>query len=215
MKYKTLILDFDGTIADTQKSIIQSMFFVADKLNIKNIDEEQIKNLIGLPLKTTLKEAFLLDKKSIDEATIIYRKHYNEIAIDTIALFKNVKDTLLYFNQKDVHLTVASSKGRKALIKILKKQNIHQLFSFIGGEESVANKKPSPEIVHLILKKLNYNPNECLVVGDTVYDIEMGQRANVDTCAVTYGNNTKATLLKQKPNYIIDDFKNLKEIVSI
>lgn len=213
MKYKTLILDFDGTIADTQESIVQTMKFVADSFHIKDIDETLIRSLIGLPLKTTFEKALLLDEKLIQEATFIYRKHYNEIVIGTISLFEGVHDTLFDFSQKGINLTVASSKGKEALIKILKKQNIYDIFSFIGGEEDVQNKKPSPDIVNLIIDKHNCLPNECLVVGDTIFDIEMGKRANADTCGVTYGNSTIESLRKQRPNHIIDSFKSLLEIV--
>ncbi|MGB6150622.1 MAG: HAD family hydrolase [Pricia sp.] len=213
LKYKTLILDFDGTLADTRESIVQTMKFVADTMNIKDFDEKSITNLIGLPLKTTFAKAFLLDEKNIPEATLVYRKHYNEFAIDTISLFDDVRDTLLDFHQNGVNLTVASSKGKEALIKILKKQEIHHLFSFVGGEEDAIHKKPSPDIVNLIMDTNNYRPEECLVVGDTVFDIEMGQRAHVHTCGVTYGNNTKEELEKQGPDYLIDSFENLKEIM--
>jgi len=51
MTFKNLILDFDGTIADTQKSIVQTLKFVAERLNIYEIDETLIKSLIGLPLR--------------------------------------------------------------------------------------------------------------------------------------------------------------------
>ncbi|UZR99729.1 HAD family hydrolase [Chondrinema litorale] len=213
MAYKTLIFDFDGTLADTQQSIIQTMRFVGEHLNIKNIDEALIKSLIGLPLKSTFEKAFSLDEKAIQEATIIYRKHYNEIAIDAISLFEGVKETLAFFHGKGINLAVASSKGREALIKILQKQNVYELFTFIGGEEDAKNKKPAPDIVNLIMDKFNYNPEECLVIGDTVFDIEMGQRAFVDTCGITYGNNTEDELKKQKPNYIINSFNELKDIV--
>lgn len=213
MKYKTLILDFDGTLADTKESIIQTMKFVAHSFNIKKIDESLIESLIGLPLKTTFEKAFSIDEKLIQEATLIYREHYNETVINTISLFDGVKETLLDFHHKGTNLTVASSKGKAALIKILKKQNIYDIFSFVGGEEDAKNKKPSPDIVNLIIDKYNYQPNECLVVGDTIFDIEMGQRAHVDTCGVTYGNNTREKLEKQKPNYVIDSFRNLIEIV--
>ncbi len=213
MKYKTLILDFDGTLADTKESIIRTMKFVAHSFNLQNVDENLIESLIGLPLKTTFEKAFLLDEKLIEEATLIYREHYNEIVIDTISLFDGVKETLLDFHSKGINLTVASSKGKAALIKILKKQNIYDIFSFVGGEEDAKNKKPSPDIVNLIIDKYNHQLNECLVVGDTIFDIEMGQRAYVDTCGVTYGNNTREKLEKQKPNYVIDSFRNLIEIV--
>jgi len=189
------------------------MKFVAHNFNIKKIDESLIESLIGLPLKTTFEKAFSFDENMMQEATLVYRKHYNEIAIDTISLFDDVKETLLNFHHKGINVTIASSKGKAALIKILKKQNIYDIFSFVGGEEDVKNKKPSPDIVNLIMDIYDYPPNECLVIGDTIFDIEMGQRAHVDTCGVTYGNSTREKLEKQKPTYMIDNFKNLVEII--
>lgn len=213
MKYKTLILDFDGTIADTKESILQTMKFVADRFNFKDFDKKTIEHLIGLPLQVTLEKAFSIRKNMIEEATLAYRRHYDEIVIDTISLFDGVEETLLRLSQKGLTITIASSKGKEALNKILKKQNIDHVFSYVGGEEDVKNKKPSPEIVNLILDKYSCNPSECLVVGDTIFDIEMGQRANVDTCGVTYGNSTKEKLEKLKPNYLIDTFRMLTDIV--
>ncbi|OEK07608.1 hypothetical protein A8C32_17585 [Flavivirga aquatica] len=90
-----------------------------------------------------------------------------------LSLFNGLKDNLLDFHHKGINLTVASSKGRDALIKILKKQNIYHIFTFIGGEEDTKNKKPSPDIVNLIINRYNYHLNDCLVVGDTIFDIEI------------------------------------------
>ena len=50
-------------------------------------------------------------------------------------------------------------------------------------------------------------------VGDTAYDIEMGRRAGVKTCGVTYGNGTRAELARAGADYLIDDFGELLDIV--
>ncbi len=213
MKYSALIFDFDGTLADTRESILQTMKFVAHNYNIQFVDEKLIEGLIVLPLKATFEQAFLLDESSIQDATLLYRNHYDEIVLNTISLYEGVKDTLLDFYDKGINLSIASSKGKESLRKILQKQNIYHIFSFVGGEEDAKNKKPAPDIVNLILDKFNFQANECLVVGDTIFVIEMGQRAKVDTCGVTYGNNTREKLERQKPNFIIDNFTNLTEIV--
>ena len=213
MKYKVLIFDFDGTLADTKESIVETMKLVATKFDVKNLNETQIESLIGLPLKTTFQEVFLLNEKLIGKATLEYRRHYNEVAIETISLFEGVADKLLAFHQQGIKLAVASSKGKEALIKILKKQNVYDLFSFVGGEEDAENKKPAPDIVNHIMDKFNCHPNECLVIGDTVFDIEMGHRAFVETCGVTYGNNTRAQLERLNPNFLINHFGQLSEIV--
>jgi phosphoglycolate phosphatase len=182
-------------------------------LNIEKIDEVFIKSLIGLPLSTTFQKAFLLEEELLPKATSIYRQHYNDIAIETISLFKNVKDTLFKLQKRGIKLAVASSKGKVSLIKILKKHNIYDIFSFVGGEENVKNKKPAPDIVNLILNNTNVSPDNCIVVGDTVFDIEMGQRANTLTCGVTYGNNTKNELQSLNPNFMIDDMSEILNLI--
>ena len=55
--------------------------------------------------------------------------------------------------------------------------------------------------------------SEALVVGDTAYDIEMGKRAGVRTCGVTYGNGTRAELARAGADFLIDDFGELLDIV--
>ncbi len=212
MTYKTLILDFDGTLADTKASILQSMKFVAKQLGT-SYNEQAIIRCIGLPLKTTFEQALKVNESLIPEATSIYRNYYNEIVSDTITLFDGVKETLQDFHSNGIHLTVASSKGKTALTYILKKHGIHDLFSFIGGEEDVNQKKPNPEIVQLIMQKSDHRPDQYLVVGDTVYDIVMGQSAGVPTCGVTYGNNTSSQLKELGPTYLIDHFDQLRAIV--
>lgn len=212
MKYKTLILDFDGTLADTKESILQSMEFVAKQWDLP-YDEKTVVQCIGLPLKTTFEKAFEINETHIPEAISIYRNYYNEIIPDTITLFEHVKETLQAFHSNGINLTVASSKGKAALINILKIQGIHDLFSFIGGEEDVNHKKPHPEIVQLIMQKFDHSPGQFLVVGDTVYDLLMGKSAGVPTCGVTYGNNDRNQLEEHNPTYLIDRFNALNEIV--
>jgi phosphoglycolate phosphatase len=66
-----------------------------------------------------------------------------------------------------------------------------------------------------ILEKTDTPASEALVIGDTVYDIEMGRRARCKTCGVTYGNNTQEQLETSKPDYIVDDFADITGILDV
>ena len=50
-KIETVILDFDGTIADTKNSIIQTIQATLEILGLPKANDNEIKNLIGLPLE--------------------------------------------------------------------------------------------------------------------------------------------------------------------
>lgn len=54
MNNKHIIFNFDGTLADTRQSIIQTLQATLKELHLSEAEEEQIKHLIGLPLRDTL-----------------------------------------------------------------------------------------------------------------------------------------------------------------
>ncbi|QAA34358.1 HAD family hydrolase [Clostridium manihotivorum] len=213
MKFETIILDFDGTIADTKQSIILTVQETLKHINMTLADEEEIKKRIGLPLKNTFQDIAGLDGKELDDAIREYRLRYDNISFETVELFPEVESTLKVLHGRGIKLGVASSKGRNSLSVLLEKLKIFSLFSFIGGEQDVSNKKPSPDIVNLAIKELHTYNYKSLVIGDTIYDIQMGKSASCSTCAVTYGNNSLEELSEYAPDYMIDKFSDLLDIV--
>jgi phosphoglycolate phosphatase-like HAD superfamily hydrolase len=47
-------------------------------------------------------------------------------------------------------------------------------------------------------------PGECLMVGDTPADVEAGQRAGMQTCAVAWGYGDRGAVQRAEPDYWIE-----------
>ena len=107
-------------------------------------------------------------------------------------------------------MTVASSRSNSTLIAYVKALGIDETISFVIGAEDVKAGKPDPEAVQKTLEKFNLKPEEAIVVGDTMYDVQMGLNAGTRTCAVTYGNGKRETL--SEATWVIDDFAQLLEL---
>ena len=75
----------------------------------------------------------------------------------------------------------------------------------------VFKKKPDPEILNKVLGTFEVKPEMALIIGDGSADIEAGKRAGVYTCGVTYGLGLKEELIEAKPDFLIDDLKQLTE----
>ena len=208
MKYKLLVFDFDGTLADSEASIMESLQLVAQDLGIPAFDRDGARRSIGLPLRRTIEMGLGLGPEEAPEAVDLYRKHYNEVALDLTHLFPGVDETLDRLRH-DYLLAVASSKSTQGLLLMMRHLGIYEIFSLISGAQDVQQPKPAPDMVLLALESMNIPAQECLVVGDTVYDIEMGQRAFTDTCAVTYGNHSADELRGFNPTFIINAFPHL------
>lgn len=213
MRYETIIIDFDGTIADTRKSIIKTVKETLKTLGFPLFEEKKIGDLIGLPLDIIFQKVANLNGSNLDKTIKEYRLKYYKIALSTITLFPGVENTLKKLHNKKINLVIASNRDKTILNKLLNYLKIFNFFSFIVGEQDVKNKKPAPDAVNFILEKLSISHNKTLVVGDTIYDIEMGKNAKCDTCAVTYGNNSINQLETVFPNFIIDKFSQLLNII--
>ena len=212
MKYKLLVFDFDGTLADSEASIMDALQLVARDFGLSGVDMENARRSIGLPLRHTIEMGLGLEAESVSKAVELYRKHYNEVAFESTHLFPGVKETLDLLRQ-DFLLAVASSKSRNGLLAMMRHLGIYDRFSFIAGAQDVRQGKPAPDMVLLALEALDVPAEKSLVIGDTVYDIEMGQRALADTCAVTYGNNSADELRRLNPTFLIDSFERVMSLV--
>lgn len=62
------------------------------------------------------------------------------------------------------------------------------------------------------LKDLGRLPEECIVVGDTKYDIQMAHNAGVKAVGVTYGNGSREEMEEENTEWIIDDFAQMIDV---
>ncbi len=211
---KIVILDFDGTVADTRRSIIKTVQLTLEHLELSPANDSEIKHVIGLPLRDTfVKAAHIQDEELITRAIEVYREKYFSVCMNTVQLFPKVKETLQYLYENNYIIAIASSKGKEALSMLLNKLNILPYITTVVGEQDVIHKKPAPDMVKRILASVSISPQDALVVGDTIYDIEMGKSAFCHTCGVTYGNHSATQLRMANADFIINDFSDIITII--
>ena len=212
---KLIILDFDGTLADTRDLIVITMQQTIQELGLESRTDEQCASMIGLPLKQAFTDLIPMTDAMGDLCIDTYRRIFNENnAAYTIPTFPNVFETLRLLSQKGYTLTIASSRSHRSLMEFVEGMDLRNIIPYVLGAEDVSKAKPNPEPVLKTLEKFGCSPDEALVVGDTWYDIEMGRRAGVRTCGVTYGNGSCEELLNAGADFLIDDFGELKELVN-
>lgn len=212
--FKSIIFDFDGTIADTNRGIINTFTRSFEELRLAVPSVADMSATIGLPLR----QAFgvlhpELDDAMLDTCVETYRRFFYEFELLAISLFPGVKETLAALHGRGARMAIATSRGRNSLDIIMNNVGIAQYFEGVFTVESVVNHKPAPDLALLIIGELKYLPEETLVVGDTTFDLMMGQGAGCRVCGVTYGNHPAEKLMEVSPDYIIDSFHELTGII--
>lgn len=203
---KNYIFDFDGTVADTIGGIVATMqeTFRLHGREIPSVDD--IKGVIGLRLDDCMRGLGIADEGEVTELCATYRRIFPDIAMSKIELFPEVKETLTELHKQGKRLAIATSRNKHSLTEIMKRHGVLDYFDLLVSASDGYAPKPAPDMVLGILDKLGINESETLVIGDTTFDIDMGNKAHCWTCAVTYGNHTRERLMTAQPNFIVDNF---------
>ena len=210
---KLVILDFDGTMADTRSLIVRTMQKVIATLHLDKRTDEECAAMIGLPLRETFTTLLPISKEQGQECEQLYREIFAASdPIKSVQLFPKVLETIAALHSKGITLTIASSRGHESLDAYVEEMHLAPYIHYVLGAEDVEHAKPQPDAVLKTLKELGFTPEKTLVVGDMTYDILMGSRAGAHTCGVTYGNGTREELLSVNAESIIDDFEQLLTI---
>jgi HAD superfamily hydrolase (TIGR01662 family) len=210
---RMVILDFDGTLADTAAVIIKTMQATISELELPFRTDEQCAAMIGLRLVEIPSVLFPECSIEGDIYARTYRRLFHEFNTeDAVRIYPNVVDTLKTLMSKGIILTIASSRSHASLSEYVENLGLSSLISYILGADDVDKGKPDPEPVNRTLKRFGISPEETIVVGDTSFDIQMGKNAGTRTCGVTYGNGSRESL--SDADRIIDDFGKLLNILS-
>ena len=208
---RLIIFDFDGTLGDTRANIVMTMRQTLERLGYDIPDEETIAATIGVPLEKGFEQMLPgISPADVALCAKTYRTIFEKNRKSLVPnLFPQVKETLAALKEKGFVLTIASSRSYGSLIEFIRDMGIAPYISYVLGANSVTHAKPHPEPVLKTMNDMGFAADETLVVGDMPVDIQMGQGAGAHTCAVTYGNASRAALVAAGADIIIDDFSEM------
>jgi len=209
---KNILFDFDGTLVDSAPGIVKTMGETFKRMNIAVPSEADMRSTIGLPLTQALQQLGALNNEDAKRATDIYRELFPIYEVGYGKVFDGVVDTLAELKSQGMRMAIVTSRDTMSLDLIADKRGLSQFFETRVTGADGFTPKPAPDMVLALLERMGISADETLVVGDTTFDIEMGNSAGCLTCAVTYGNHDEETLRRVHPSFVIHDFKLLRDV---
>lgn len=206
-KYKYVIFDFDGTIDDTSEGIYHTFAKVLKLMNVKS-EGIDFSRHIGPPLEYSY--THLVGEERCAEGVELHRKVFVEDnAVQMSKLYDGIRETLVALKNHGYVLAVASSKYQPHAIASLKNFCLYGLFDCVYGQTEKRGFKV--EILRQLIADNGWNKNECIMIGDTPYDIDGAHENGIDAMAVTYGfgqacelERSAAELTAHSPKEIAD-----------
>lgn len=210
MKYKVLFWDLDGTITDSLLGVANALDRVFDYFNIE-IDRNEYRKFVGPPLRTSFPPYFGVGER-LETALQIFREYYVTQGLFEVSLFDGVKDTLIALKERGYRLFVATSKGEDTAKRLLDKLELLDCFEKVFGANDRIGIREKEDVLNKAFNEYTFNKEECLMIGDTMYDVRGAEYIGIDCLAVLYGFGDSDELLASN---IIGSVDNVQDLLNI
>lgn len=209
MKYRAVIFDLDGTVLDNEDVYGQAFLVVLKKYEIDGRNDEFAHARgIGLEknwehLKGTYTQLAGIEIiQLVHETQDAYHAMMDQISIRRG--FQELRDAL---KEEGVVLGLATSNNWWLIEDELMDLKLQDQFDIITTGEEVAEKKPSPEIFLVAARKLNVEPEDCVVIEDSPAGITAAKEAGMKVIAVVNHNTKREDIAKA--TLIVEGFEEL------
>lgn len=212
---KNYFFDFDGTLADSGQTGIMAIQAAFKSFSLDIPNAETIQYYMGIPIEISFKkmsEPHQFTSAEFDELLQSFRDFYQSYENQYLSLFDGIKEALIYLSENDKNLFVVSSKHSSSLIRNLDQLGILNFFKAVIGSDQVENYKPAPDGINALVDKYHLSPKDSIMIGDAIFDLQMGKAAGVHTCGVTWGAHDVVSLKSEQPDFLIDSPSKLMKL---
>ncbi len=207
---KLLIWDWNGTLLDDADYCVENINVLLKKRNLPLIDKKRYREVFTFPVINYYKAVgFDLEKEGFEKPAHEYIKLYFGNFHKT-KLFPCAAEVLETLSNAGYQQVVLSAMEHQSLEKTLEEKGILKYFNRIagigdhyGGSKTETGKQ--------LIKELDINPKEAVMIGDTLHDKETADVIGVDTILVSQGHYSKERLLTAG----VPVFENLKDVLGL
>ena len=186
---RLLILDLDGTLADTLDALREAVNLTMRAYGWPEKTREDIRMAIGNGARMLIARSMPFPKAQdpalVDRVLRDYDRNYAQTYMHTRECYPGIPETLSKLCDRGYRLAVLSNK-QDIFTKKLVRQLLGPLPSFVQGQTDMP-KKPDPTVPLFIAKTLGFAPGMCAMIGDSDVDIQTGRNAGMLTVGCAWG----------------------------
>ncbi len=185
------IFDCDGTLVDSQANICRAMEAAFDLHGVPPPPRIAIRRIVGLSLVEAVRvlsperdDAF--HRRLAEEYKQVFRAMRADKRLDEEPLFEGVAEMLDTLVERGWTLGVATGKSDRGLAHVLDAHGIADRFATLQTADRHPS-KPDPAMALAAMAQVGAEPGDCVMIGDTSFDMAMGRAAGARAVGVAWG----------------------------
>lgn len=210
------VFDCDGTLVDSQASILHSMQAAFDHHGFDYPGDEAVRRVVGLPLAVAIRQlAPQVDEAFSEEVSETYKDAFFELrqagSVEE-PLYDGIASVLDRLDGAGWLMGVATGKSHRGLVSTLEHHNIWDRFVTHQTADRALG-KPHPEMMFKAMDEAGADPADSVMIGDTTFDMHMAGNAKVRAIGVSWGYHEAEELMDAGAATVVHTAQELIEAI--
>ncbi|MXP25744.1 HAD-IA family hydrolase [Altererythrobacter indicus] len=216
MSIRLAVFDCDGTLVDGQAAVCTAMECAFAENALPAPDRHDVRRIVGLSLPQAIR-LLAPFAESETQANIVeaYKSAFRQARLEGSLrepLFDGIEALLRDLHKTGWVLGVATGKSDRGLKSCLATHGLSDLFTTLQTADRHPS-KPNPEMLEAAMAEGFALAPDTVMVGDTVYDIEMAKAIGVRAIGVSWGYHEEAELLAAGAVAVAQNATELGELI--
>ncbi|MEM0985780.1 MAG: HAD-IA family hydrolase [Pseudomonadota bacterium] len=212
---KLAIWDMDGTIVDSREVITMAMARAFETCGLPPPGYDETRTIVGLDLAEACRrlappdvKAALLGRlvEAYRNAFIARRKEpgFKE------PLYEGALETLQRMRDDNWLIAMATGKSKRGIEAVFSMHPLAQYFDTVHCADDGPG-KPNPAMVNAAMDRMGADADRSVMIGDAVFDMQMGRAAGVHCLGVSWGFGETGELENAGAHAVHHDFRGLNK----
>ena len=198
---KAMFLDIDGTLMDTNYLHIEAWAWAFEEVGARP-PRSRIHHEVGKGSDKLIPE-FVEDGKA-ERVSELHSEYYAELQERGHPL-PGAKELVTSLAERGYEVWLATSAKPEELEHHMQELGAEGEIAWVVSSDEAEESKPAPDIFGLALERAGVSPEDAVVVGDSVWDVEAAKDAGVRAAAVMTGGAFSRAELEEAGAYAVYD----------
>lgn len=217
-KPKLVLIDLDGTLVDSVPDLAYCIDEMMKVLGREPWGEEKVRGWVGNGVDRlvmrALTDTLWEDPESADfeRARPIFMKLYADNTSGRSRLYPGVVEGIEFLRGEGLKVGCVTNKAEAFTVPLLRDMGIYDKFDVVVSGDTTPKKKPDPMPLLYAANQLGVKAEDCMMVGDSMHDVEAARKAGFQVACVPYGYNHGVDIREAGPDAVIDSLAELKNL---
>ena len=209
-KPEMILIDVDGTLVDSVPDLAFCVDSMMTQLGRAPWGEERVRDWVGNGVERLVKRALVgklkgePEEADFERAYPIFLDLYAENTSKRSCLYPGVREGIDLLKAGGYKLGCVTNKAAQFTEPLLRELGLYDDFSIVISGDTLAQKKPDPAPLLHAAEFFGCQPENALMIGDSVSDVAAARAAGFQIVCMSYGYNHGVDIREAGPDAVID-----------